>query len=206
MQDILEGLSGHGKAVFTLNDAAKIMNKPKKYVSKQLSSSRKVVRIENGKYFIKTGKGVDLYEISSQIVFPSYISLFAAFQYYSITDQIVTTFSVISLKRHRPVTLDGNKIEFRSVQKERFFGYTRVQNVYIASIEKAIVDSLYLNLPAFSYVQEAFSTATRREIINVERLVEFASRMNSEIVKKKVNLLTSSENFLNSESGGGKRR
>lgn len=204
MQDILEELEGHGKVVFTLNDAAKMMNKPKSYASKLLSSNRKVVRIERVKYFINTGNGIDLYEISSQIVFPSYVSLFAAFQYYSITDQIVTTFSVISLKRHRSITLGGNTIEFRSVQKEKFFGYSRVQNIYMASVEKAIVDSLYLNLPSFSYVKEAFSTAIRRKLINTEKLVEFASRMDSKIVTRKVNLLLRPENLIGSKSGGVK--
>ena len=78
VRDVLDELAEHNKSVFTLNDAARIMNKPKKYVSKLLAMSRKVARIERGKYFITTGKNIDFYEIASQIVFPSYISLFAA--------------------------------------------------------------------------------------------------------------------------------
>ena len=35
-------------------------------------------RIERGLYFISSSGGDNLYEIASQIVFPSYISLFAA--------------------------------------------------------------------------------------------------------------------------------
>ncbi len=205
LQDIFEELEGHGKVVFTLNDASKMMNKPKSYTSKLLSSNKRVSRIERGKYFINTGKGIDLYEIASQIVFPSYVSLFAAFQYHMITDQIVTTFSVISLKRHRPITFGDNKIEFRNVQKDKFFGYTREKNIYIATIEKAIVDSLYLNLPSFSYVKESFSTAIGRQIINIEKLVEFTNRMNSGIVTKKMNILLSKENIRVSKSGVEKR-
>lgn len=204
MQDLLEELEGHGKVVFTLNDAARIMNKPKKYVSKLLSSNRRVIRIERGKYFINTGKGIDLYAISSQIVFPSYISLFAAFQFYSITDQIVTTFSVISLRRHRKINLGDNTIEFRNVSRERFFGYAKVQGVYMASVEKAVVDSLYLNLPEFSYVAEAFSTGIRKGIINVEKLVEYSDRMNSSAVRKKLDILLNAENIATHETGGGR--
>jgi predicted transcriptional regulator of viral defense system len=65
-QDLIDEMSNHNKSVFTLNDATKFMNKPKKYVSKQLSSNKKVVRIERGKYFIVTGKGIDFYAVVSQ--------------------------------------------------------------------------------------------------------------------------------------------
>lgn len=168
------------------------MKKPKKYVSKQLSSNRKISRIERGIYFINTGRGIDFYEIASQICFPSYVSLFSAFQYYSITTQITNTYSVISLKRHRRVVLYDNTIEFRTVQKERFFGYTRVQNTYISLVEKVIVDSIYLGTPSFSYVQEAFSSALEKGILDLNRLKDFAERMNSNNVSKKVSLLIDS--------------
>lgn len=189
MQDILDELSGHGKEVFTINDMEKITKKPKKYISKQLSTNRKVISIERGKYFIDKGTGIDLYEISSGIVFPSYVSLFSAFQYYSITDQMVNTYSVISLKRHRKIIFGENILEFKTIGRERFFGYERVNNIFIASIEKAIVDSLYFNTPSFSYTKEAFSNATRRDAIDIDRLIEYSRKMNSLAVKKKVELL-----------------
>ena len=58
----------------------------------------------------------------------------------------------------------------------------------------------------FRSVRAAFSTAIRRETINVERLVEFANRMNSEVVRKRVKLLLGSENLVTSESRGEKRQ
>ena len=192
MNDILEELVMHGKTVFTINDASLLMKKPKKYVSKQLSSNRKVIRVEKGLYFIDTRRGIDLYEIASQIVFPSYISLFAAFQYYSITDQVISTYSVISLKRHRTINFGEYRIEFRTIKKERFFGFEKVQNAYIASLEKAFVDSLYLNTPAFSYVQEAFDRALTESSLNLQRIKEYAERMKSGSVNKKLSLLLDS--------------
>ena len=53
-QDILNELSGH-KKIFTIKDAAKIMNKSSKYASKILSSNKYVKRIERGKYYINNG-------------------------------------------------------------------------------------------------------------------------------------------------------
>ncbi|MBX8640400.1 MAG: hypothetical protein KIS29_08710 [Thermoplasmata archaeon] len=205
VRDVLDELAEHNKSVFTLNDAARIMNKPKKYVSKLLAMSRKVTRIERGKYFITTGKNIDFYEIASQIVFPSYISLFAAFEYYDVTDQVITTVSVVSLKRHRPVALYGHMIEFRSIQKKRFFGYKKTENTYIATIEKAIIDALYFNAPPMSYVQETFSEAVKRDIIDVDKLLEFSRRMNSSSLVRKVELLLGPRNRSLAEEGSRRR-
>ena len=189
VQDILEELQSHGKTVFTINDASILMKKPKKYVSKILSSNRKVNRIERGLYFISSSGTVNLYEIASQVVFPSYISLFAAFQYYSVSDQIINTYSVISMKRHRVINLGENRIEFRTVERERFFGFEKIRNIYVATMEKTILDSLYLNTPSFSYVMEAFDSAIQNSMLNLKRLKQYADRMNSGRVKRKLSLL-----------------
>lgn len=189
IQDTLDGLQLHGKTVFTINDAAMLMKKPRKYVSKILSANRKVERIERGLYFIKSTAPVNIYEIASQVVYPSYISLFSAFQYYSLTDQIVDKYSVISMKRHREINLGDNRIEFRTVERERFFGFQKIQNMYIASVEKAILDSLYLNTPPFSYVKEAFEAALQYSMLNMERLEQYAERMNSGRIDQKLRLL-----------------
>ena len=61
MQEVLDELALHGKVVFTINDASRIMNKPKNYVSKLLSNNKKVKRIERGKYYINDGHGINIY-------------------------------------------------------------------------------------------------------------------------------------------------
>ncbi|MCL4340520.1 MAG: hypothetical protein M1431_00265 [Candidatus Thermoplasmatota archaeon] len=179
----------------TTYDAARIMNKPNNYVSKLLSNNKKVRRIERGKYYITNGRGINIYEIASQVVFPSYVSMFAAFQFYSVTEQFVVKYSVVTLKRHRPIIIENNAVEFIKIQKERFFGYKKNGNAYVATIEKAIVDSLYLGSPPFSYIKEAFAESLRRKIINVDLLVDFALRMKTKATAKRVQSLLKSENI-----------
>ena len=65
IQDILIELSGH-KKIFTVKDAAKIMNKSSKYASKLLSSNKYVTRIERGKYYINNGNQIDFYEMNNR--------------------------------------------------------------------------------------------------------------------------------------------
>ncbi|AAT42618.1 type IV toxin-antitoxin system AbiEi family antitoxin domain-containing protein [Picrophilus oshimae] len=188
MQDILIELSSH-KKIFTIKDVAKIMNKSSKYVSKLLSSNKYVKRIERGKYYINIGNQIDFYEIASNIVYPSYISLFSAFEYYSITDQIIKKYSVISIKRHRNIELEKNLIEFNFIKKERFFGYKKINNIYIATPEKAFIDSIYYKNPEFSYVEESFNRAMRSKLIDVKKLIEYSERMDLPALKNKVVLL-----------------
>ncbi len=195
MQEVLDELALHNKTVFSIYDAARIMNKPTNYVSKLLSNNKKVRRIERGKYYLTDGRGINIYEIASQVVFPSYVSMFAAFQFYSVTEQFVVKYSVVTLKRHRPIIIENNAVEFIKIQKERFFGYKKNGNAYVATIEKAIVDSLYLGSPPFSYIKEAFAESLRRKIINVDLLVDFTLRMKTKATAKRVEMLLKSENI-----------
>jgi Predicted transcriptional regulator len=124
MHDILAELASHNKRVFSINDAAKAMGKSKRYATKLLSSNKEVERIERGKYYIKTSNP-DIYEIASQIIYPSYISAFAALQFYSVVEQSVVKYTVITIKRHKQIRVMGNVIEFVTVPKNRFFGYKK---------------------------------------------------------------------------------
>ncbi len=189
MQDILDDFASHGKRVFGINDVARIAGKPRSYVSKMLAANKKVKRIERGKYCLAGSSGADIYEIASQIVFPSYISMFAAFQFYSITEQSVLRYSVMTIKRHRPVAVGENAIEFITIGKERFFGYKKTGEIYIALVEKAIIDALYMGSPPISYIEDAFSEAMRRNMIDENRLVDFALKMRSKTVARKVSKL-----------------
>lgn len=192
MQDVIDELMQHGKSVFTINDVAKIMQKPKSYVSKVLSKSSRIQRIERGKYFLSKDRVPDLFEIASQVLMPSYVSLFAAFQFHSITEQIISKYSVISLERHRQISVLGNLIEFRNLRKDRFFGYRRYGNAFVATVEKAIVDSIFFRSPPISYVQEALFNAYRGEKLDSELLTQYALRMKSPTVRRETALLLQS--------------
>jgi hypothetical protein len=85
--------------------------------------------------------------------------------------------------------------------RERFFGFNRVQNTYIASIEKAILDSLYLNIPAFSYVKEAFDLSRQNSMLNLKVLREYAHRMNSGSVNRKLSKLLYEDDEIRRSEG-----
>ena len=195
MQEVIDEIALHNKKVFSISEAARIMNKPKNYVSKLLATNKKVRRIERGKYYLWDGRAIDIYEIASQVAFPSYVSMFAALQFYSLTEQSVVRYNVIALQRHRPLNVENYIIEFVKIKKERFFGYRKTGNAYVATVEKAIIDSLYLGSPPISYVEEAFAESFDKGMIDVELLVDFTLRMKTKATARKVAALLQSRNI-----------
>jgi len=186
----LQYLERSGKKVFSIYDAAKVIGKPTAYTSLLLSKSKDVERIEKGRYFIK---GTDMYEIASNILFPSYVSLYAAMQYYELIDQNIIRYSVIALKRHKPIILgNGSSIEFITVKSDMMFGYTNKNNVYIASPEKLFIDCLYLDKVPFSELKNTLEVANADGLIDSKLIIEYAIRTGSSTLVNKLGFLLES--------------
>ena len=186
---ILDILLKSNKRVFTTYDVAKLMGKSPAYASLMLSKSKRAIRIERGKYFLEEAS---TYEIASNIVFPSYISLQAGLQYYGLIDQNIVRYSVIALKRHGTVEVRGNTVEFIKTEKKLFFGYLNKGNAYVASPEKLFVDCLYFGRVQFSALKEAMEAAKSERIIDTEVLKEFAITTGSKVLASKLGFLLES--------------
>ncbi len=183
--EFLELLENYNKHVFTISDAVKLTGKPRKYVSLILSKNNKFKRIERGKYYIKN---TSVYEIASNIVSPSYISLISAFRYYNLITQMPNLIYVVSTKQHKNVELEGYEIKFVKFKRKCVLGYNTENGSFVASPEKAIVDALYTNLE-FDYVSEAFGNIENPDI---EMLKKYAIIMESKILVNKLGFLLES--------------
>jgi len=186
LDDILDYLSKSNMRVFSVHDAAKIMRKSSAYASLLLSRSKKVRRLERGRYFIE---GATIDQLASNILYPSYISLSAALQHYELIDQNIIRYSVISSKRHVSMKIDGNTVEFITTSKSRIFGYTYETGAFIAVLEKLFVDCLYFNTPGFSQVNASFASALDDYKMDVRKLKDYALKMGSKSLINKIGLL-----------------
>ena len=109
LRDAIDELTRSGTHTFTVYDIAKMLGKSTAYASLLLSKSKKVHRIERGKYYID---GASKYEIASNIIYPAYISMHSAMQYYGLIDQNILKYSVITLKKHKVINISGTTINF----------------------------------------------------------------------------------------------
>ncbi len=175
-QSIIDYFLGLNKKVFTINDVARLTGKRKAYLSRLLPTNSKFKRIEKGKYYVDDP---DVYEIASNIVNPSYISLMSAFTYNGLTTQMPVKISVITTLRHKKMNFNGMAIDFITLDAGRIFGYKKVENIRIATAEKSFVDSLYLSDPPYADIEEAFEKAVSEGILNFDRLKEYAIEMMS---------------------------
>ena len=98
-----------------------------------------LVRIKKGIY---ANPDTPAYEIASNIIFPSYISLFSALNYYQFTEQIPNTIQVICTKQIREIKFFNYLIKFIKVKPQWIFGIKRENNMFIATQEKLILDAL----------------------------------------------------------------
>lgn len=185
-QDILDFFNDNGIHVFRINDVAKFIKKPNKYVSLLLSKNQKIKRIEKGLFCVKEA---DIYEIASNIIGPSYISALAALRYYDLTTQLPIKITVVTIRRHKRVYFNGYDIEFVTFKRERVFGYLKSGNAYVASPEKAFVDSLYTNRLSYDEIVESFDIAIKNGTTDLARLKSYALGMKSHALISRLGLV-----------------
>ncbi len=172
-------LSNHEIGVFSLKDAARILGKPRHYTVVFLARANYIDSAERGLYYLH---GTNEYQVASNVVYPSYVSLISALRFHNLTEQIPHIIYVLSYKRHRRISdLNGYEVEFRVIKKELMYGYSKIDDVFVASPEKAVVDMLYLN-EFTEYAEELVESGKVRG----EVLREYAARTGRKSVISKV--------------------
>lgn len=187
MSEIIKELRLHGLNVFNINDVARLTGKNRNYLYLILSKSKTVGRAQNGLYYLD---GTDPFEIASRIAVPSYISLISAFSYYKVIDQAPRVIKLISTKRHKTVkNLRGVEVEVKTLKKSMFYGYHRERGIVIADLEKAVVDSLYLNEDA-RYLREVIANGLEGNQFGLNKLKDYTLRSGSKSVIKRAEKLS----------------
>lgn len=137
---------------FSTKDLAQILDiKPEsarvlcsRYVKKSL-----FVRLKRNFYILEEkwrNLAVDeKLEIANSLQVPSYISFMTALARHEITTQVPRNFfESASLKRSARFAIDGNSFNYYKLKKGLYFDFIKKDNIFIATKEKAFVDSLYL--------------------------------------------------------------
>lgn len=145
-KEFLDKLNKINKDFFTLNDLAKFWSGKRnvfKVILSRLVKTGKLLRIQRNCYVLPE-KIVAAEKIAAQIYFPSYLSFESALSLWGILSQTpyVSTFAT-TLKTKR-MNFAGQKIEYRRLKKDLYFGFTRQNGLYLAEPEKALLDAFYL--------------------------------------------------------------
>ncbi|MCK5767448.1 MAG: hypothetical protein KAH35_03630 [Candidatus Atribacteria bacterium] len=85
-------------------------------------------------------------EVANLLQVPSYISLTTALSFYEYTTQVQQKFvESISLYRTFTKDIEGFIFNYSKIKDDFYFGFSKKDNIFIASPEKALIDSLYLS-------------------------------------------------------------
>ncbi len=140
------------KLFFTVGDAARVFSLKPESARVLCSRYRKkgiFVRIKNNFYVTEANWSrygrEDLFRIANFLQVPSYLSFLSALSYYGITTQVPRgSCESASVKRSIEFTAAGTVFVFRKIKREYYFGFEKKDGLFIATPEKALLDSLYL--------------------------------------------------------------
>ncbi|OIO21029.1 hypothetical protein COV61_05120 [Candidatus Micrarchaeota archaeon CG11_big_fil_rev_8_21_14_0_20_47_5] len=163
--------------VFGIKDIANVLKKSREYaslVAYRLKKRGELQEIEKGKYTFES----DPFVVASWIVWPSYISSWAALNYYKMTEQLPFTIHIISTRKRKKKTVYfGNAaIEFIKIRQSAFLGYRRVgyqgRGIFVAEKEKAVVDALMAKKMSLPEAAEIIKENRRK--VSIRRLYCYA--------------------------------
>lgn len=190
---LIEQLDEHNLRVFTIKEVQILLlcKKRKAYdLVYNLEKKGILLRLKRGRYAVSfLSKIPDLLEVSSKMIWPSYISFWTALSYYGFTEQIPRSIFLCTTKAKRLFMLNNTKIEFVKISQKRFFGYTKINNIIIAEKEKAIIDSLLLSRYAGGIAEVFKSICNAWNQIDRKLLIKYALRVQNKSLIKRLGYL-----------------
>lgn len=146
-----------GRAVYSIQQLANLTNKPKKIANvyaMRLVRKGLARRVIQGKISFTE----DEFIIASQLIEPSYISLFSALLFHQLIKQIPKNIQCVTTTNSREYGLLG--IKYHKISPQLFCGYKKYKKdfsyVMVADPEKAVIDAIYLNMISKDLVKELY--------------------------------------------------
>lgn len=203
--------------IISVTEAATILNMPTRAVAKLMArwtETGSISRIKRGMYLTVPLKSsfvdvtpVEPWVIAENLFRPCYIGGLSAAAYWGLTDSIVQTNMVLTTKkpRNRRLSINGITFLLRSISQEAMFGLLPIWKeqcrVQVSDPARTIIDFLVDPRLAggIHSVADTFKKYLKSEHKNIEHLFEYAKRLRSGVVLKRLGFLL--ENYEPCEYG-----
>ncbi len=175
------------KLIFTANDVKKIDTQF--HVSRLTEWQKKkyILKVKRGKYIFISNDSLYLGErysiISNQIYEPSYVSLETALSRYNLIPEGVFTTTAVSTRKTTRFQTPVGSFSYRHISPNLFWGYeirkVNGQKALFASIEKTVLDYLYLNpfmVQDADFYEWRFNAEEFLEKVDMKKFKEYAKR------------------------------
>ena len=199
--EIITKIKEHELVVFTPKDVRRFLGISERnsyQILQRMKQKNIIVNLEQGKYMLEEQwNSLDIYDIASSLITPSYIGFWSALHIHHLTDQVPQKIFVVTTKRKRSLQVQQQKINFVTVKPQWFFGYTRYQNLIVSDKEKTIIDCLHIPSYAggISQIYHALSAE-----LNIEQLISYCQRTKSSTIASRLGFLLEKKQLLNENS------
>jgi predicted transcriptional regulator of viral defense system len=161
-----------------------------------------LIKLKNNCYVLRDFKArdYDLYLLSNQIYKPSYISLELALNHYGVIPEAVFVITAVSTKKTQCFENELGTFQYQSISERLYFGFSNIRaqdrNIQIATLEKSILDYLYLN-SAISSKSDFYGLRWNKEVltekINWNELNLYLNVFNNKTLRVRLKVL---KNYL----------
>lgn len=191
LYEIKQILHEKEKAIFSLNEIARIIGKPKNIASVYLNRMCKkklLFKLEKNKY----SKTKDPFILASQLIYPSYLGLTTSLYLQNEFSQVIDKIFVLTPKQKKKINLFQTEISFIKMKSSLMFGYKKIKKedsyIFISDLEKTIIDSLLY--PKYIRINNALELIKKS---NKEKLIEYANLTKKEVIIRKIGFLLDME-------------
>lgn len=175
------------RVVFSPMDVEALIGKKRNYaylLLQRLERAGLIYRIEKGRYTCHK----DSLLVASRIVWPSYISCWAALQHHHLTEQMPSVIEVITSRsrKKRKTNFMNVTIEFSRFAVPHFFGYDKIFyknfSILIATKEKALLDAFFLKRLSPTEFKEIVKNNKKK--ISISKLKKYAKKFSKTFFSK----------------------
>ncbi len=141
----IEKLKDYDKTFFTLSDIKKIFDAKGGVLKVALSrwvKKGEILRLRKNAYQMPD-KIYDARKTAGELYQPCYLSFESALNECGILSQIPYVITFATTNKSKKISLGTQKVEYRQIKKDLFFGYELKNGIFTASPEKALCDQLY---------------------------------------------------------------
>lgn len=176
------------KSIFSVQDVQRVGNFNANYAKLALNRLNKrgvIKRISRNKYCIED----DIYVISSNLKFPSYVSFWSASAYYGFTEQILNSIFLATTKNYKKLEFEGYKIKF--IKTKDFFGFKKIKTdkgeIFMVEQEKLLLDCFvgFKQMGNFDEIVKVFEQAD----VSKDKIIDYLKRTNNRSLFKKVGFM-----------------
>lgn len=145
--EVLQILQKTGKKLFILSELKNLLGIEKNNTAyKKVESLIKagvLKRTIKGIYYLTSNPPSD-FELANFLYQPSYISLASALNFYGMLIQVPYEITSVTPKLSRKIKISEKLYSYSHIAKDYFFDYKKEGDFLIASLEKALSDTLFL--------------------------------------------------------------